>query len=173
MGLLRISESIKAYEYLILSLQASARSSIIGNMASALTTQKSFLNNFENVMNHRIDIREDIKRYQETLRYVSSKVDYNMGESTCMLPSDMNLTIKSGFVGHNHKILVSDGTFSLEKNDKVNTLELAEEPKINHKVVVQPTITHKNVATRRGKVALVLSLAVAFRIHGTVSNKKD
>ena len=38
-GLLRISESVRAYAYLILSSQASAISSIIGNTASALTAQ--------------------------------------------------------------------------------------------------------------------------------------
>ena len=37
--LLRISESVRAYAYLILSSQASARSSIVGNTASALTAQ--------------------------------------------------------------------------------------------------------------------------------------
>ena len=42
MGLLRISESVRAYAYLILSLQASARSRIIGNMASALLPRKLF-----------------------------------------------------------------------------------------------------------------------------------
>ena len=42
MGLLRISESVRAYAYLILSLQASARSKIIGNMASALLPRKLF-----------------------------------------------------------------------------------------------------------------------------------
>ena len=41
-GLLRISETIRAYAYLILSSQASARSRIIGNTASALTAQKLF-----------------------------------------------------------------------------------------------------------------------------------
>ena len=51
-GLLRISESIRAYAYLILSCQASARSGIVGNTASALTAQSAFLNNFENVVNH-------------------------------------------------------------------------------------------------------------------------
>ena len=49
--LLRISESVRAYAYLILSSQASARSSIVGNTASALTAQSAFLNNFENVVN--------------------------------------------------------------------------------------------------------------------------
>ena len=49
--LLRISESVRAYAYLILSSQASARSSVVGNLASALTAQSAFLNNFENVVN--------------------------------------------------------------------------------------------------------------------------
>ena len=79
-GLLRISESVRAYAFLILSSQASARSSIVGKTASALTAQSAFLNNFENVVNRRVDIREDIKRYQDTLSYTSSKVDYSVGE---------------------------------------------------------------------------------------------
>ena len=61
MGLLRISESVRAYAYLILSLQASARSSIVEDTASALTAQKAFLNNFEDIVNRRVDLREDIK----------------------------------------------------------------------------------------------------------------
>ena len=76
-GLLRISESVRAYAYLILSSQASARSSIVGNTASSLTAQSALLNNFENVVNRRVDICEDIKRYQDTLSYVSGKVDYS------------------------------------------------------------------------------------------------
>ena len=88
-SLLRISESVRAYAYLILSSQASARSGIFGNTASALTAQSDFLNNFEDTVNRRVDIREDIKRYQDTLSYASSKVDYSVGESIYMLPSDM------------------------------------------------------------------------------------
>ena len=66
-GLLKISESVRAYAYLILSSQASARSGIVGNTACALTAQLAFLNNFENVVNRRVDIRKDIKHYQDTL----------------------------------------------------------------------------------------------------------
>ena len=65
-------------------------------------------------MNRRVD-REDIKRYQDTLSYASSKVDYSMGQNSYMLPSDMNLEIKTGTVGYNNKILVSDEKFSLGK----------------------------------------------------------
>ena len=119
-GLLKISESVRAYVYLILSSQASARSSIVGNTASALTAQSAFLNNFENVVNHRVDIREDLKCYQDTLGYASSKVDYSVGENLFMLPSNMTLKIKTGTVGYNNKILVSDGKFILGKNEKVH-----------------------------------------------------
>ena len=75
-----------------------------------------------------------------------------MGENIYMLPSDMNLSIRSGTAQYNNKILIYDGTFSLGKNDKVNTLELAKEAtiskgdklKISHKVVVKPSITNED-----------------------------
>ena len=70
-GLLRISESVRAYAYLILSSQASARSSIVGNTTSSLTAQSAFFNYIENVVNRRVDISEDIKHYQNTLSYAS------------------------------------------------------------------------------------------------------
>ena len=60
-GCSTISEGVRAYEYLILSSQASARSCIMAHTASVLTVQKAFLNNFENVVNRRVDIREYIK----------------------------------------------------------------------------------------------------------------
>ena len=114
-GLYKISVSVRAYAYLILSSQASTRSSIVGNTASALTAQSAFLNNFENVVNCRVDIREDIKRCQDTLSYILSKVNCSMGQNIYMLSSDMNLKIKTGTVRYNNKILVSDEKFSLGK----------------------------------------------------------
>ena len=114
-GLLKISESIRAYAYLILSSQASARSGIAGNTASALTAQSAFLDNFENIVNRRVDIREDIKCYQGTLSYASSKVDHSVEQNVYMLPSDMNLKIKTGTVGYKKKILACNEKFSLGK----------------------------------------------------------
>ena len=99
-GLLWILESVRAYAYLMLSSQASARSSIVGNTASALTAQSPFLNNFEDIVNRRVNIQEDIKRYQDTLSYASSKVDYTVGQNIYMLPSNLELKIKTGTVGY-------------------------------------------------------------------------
>ena len=98
-----------------------------------MTAQSAVLNKFENVVNRRVDIQEDLKRYQDTLSYASSKVDYSVRENLFMFPSNMELKIRTGTVGYNKKILLSDGNFSLGKNDEVN-----ETPKISH----QSTITH-------------------------------
>ena len=85
---------------------------------SALTAQSAFLNNFEDIVNRRVNIQEDIKRYQDTLSYASSKVDYSFGQNIYMLPSNMNLKIRSGTVRYNNEILVSDGKFILGKGKK-------------------------------------------------------
>ena len=179
-GSYRISESVRAYAYLILSSQASARSVIVGNTAHVLTAQSAFLNNFENVVNHRVNIQEDIKHYQDTLSYASSKVDYSMGENIYMFPSDMNLNIRSGTVGYNNKILVSDEKFSLGKNDKVNALK-HEFTKISHTQTTnsneRPNISHKKqepllvgcsmpqtITCNEEKSALVLALESGFAI---------
>ena len=179
--MLKISESVRAYAYLILSSQASARSSIVGNTASALTAQSAFLNNFENVVNRRVDIRDDIKRYQDTLSYASSKVDHSVEENIYMIPSDMNLKIRSGTAGYNNKILVSDEKFILGKNGKVNltvpvmkshkVTQTATRPKRNSNDVLShaPAISQKNqepktITHNDEEIALVLALAGGFAI---------
>ena len=180
-GLYKTSESVRAYAYLILSSQASARSGIVGNTASALTAQSVFLNNFENIVNRRVDIREDIKRYQDTLSYTLSKVNYSVGQNIYMLPSDMNLKIKTGTVGYNNKILVSDGNLSLAKNNGVNlmvpaikshkVMQTAARPKHNSNDVLShaPAISHKpqkpkTITHNDEKIALVLALTGGFAI---------
>ena len=172
-GLYRISESVRAYVYLILSSQASARSGIILqvlNTASALTAQSAFLNNFEDIVNHRVDIRKDIKQYQDIPSYASSKVDYSMGENIYMLPNDMNLKIKTGTVGYNNKILVFSEKFSLGKNDKVNApamKSLAQTTNSNEVQAQKQTTTHKNqepqtITHNKEKISLVLFLTGGF-----------
>ena len=122
-------------------------------------------------MNRRLDIREGIKRYQDTLSYASSKVDYSVGENIYMLPSSMNWKIKTGTIGYNNKILVSNEKFILGKNEKVNlvapamkshktnSLGLTHAPAISQKNQEPKIITHNEE-----KIALVLALAGGFAI---------
>ena len=91
-----------------------------------------------------------------------------------MLPSDMNLKIRSGTVGYNNKILVSDGKFSLGKNENVNlTVPVMKSHKTNslehttigsHSNTAQglthaPTISHEDE-----KTALILFLTGGFTV---------
>ena len=127
-------------------------------------------------MNRRLDIQEDIKCYQNALSYASSKVDYSVGEHLYMLPSDMNLKIRLGTVGYNNKILVSDGNFSLGKNDEVNAgLAKSEEETTTkkmttiHKVVMKapqpPAPAKKAIITHEDeKIAVILLLADGFTV---------
>ena len=107
-----------------------------------------------------------------------------------MIPSDMNLKIRSGTIRYNNKILVSDGKFILGKNEKVNSLETpaiknhktnsletmkstqtAARPKHNSNDVLShtPAISQKNqerktITHNDEKIALVLALAGGFAV---------
>ena len=132
------------------------------------------MNNFEDIVNRRLDIREDIKHYQDTLSYASSKVDYSVGENLYVLPSNMKLKIKTGTVGYNNKILVSDGNFSLGKNENVNlTLPAIKSHETNsletpaieshsnttYGLTHAPTVSHEDE-----KTALILFLTGGFTV---------
>ena len=119
LGLQKISESVRDYAYLILTSQTSTRGTIVGHEARNLDAQRTFLNTFENIVNRRVNIPEDMRRFQKTLQYARSKVDYAIGEFVYMLPSDMNLRI-GNVRNYNNKIMVSKPGFSLGSNLKVN-----------------------------------------------------
>ena len=123
------------------------------------------MNNFENVVNRRVNIQEDIKRYQDTLSYASSKVIYSVGESIYMLPSDMTLKIRPGTVGYNNKILVSNVNFILGKNEKVDSLEI---PAIKyHKTNSLETPTIKNHKTNPLETPTIKSTQTAINSERT------
>ena len=105
LGLQKISESVRDYAYLILTSQTSTRGQIVGIESRNSDAQLTFLNSFENIVNRRVNIPEDIRRFQKTLQYARSKVDYAIGEFIYMLPSDMNLQIGK-VKNYNNKILI-------------------------------------------------------------------
>ena len=119
LGIQKLSESVRDYAYLILTSQTSTRGPIVGHEARNLDAQRTFLNTFENIVNRRVNIPEDIRRFQKTLQYARSKVDYAIGEFIYMLPSDMNLRI-GNVRNYNNKILISSPSFKIGTNVKVN-----------------------------------------------------
>ena len=132
LGLQKLSESVRDYTYLILTSQTSTRGPIVGHEARNLDAQRVFLNSFENIINRRFDIPEDIRRFQKTLQYARSKVDYVIGEFIYMLPSDMNLRI-GRVKNYDNKILVSSPSFKIGTNLKINLDGEKDKPDVKPK----------------------------------------
>ena len=145
LGLQKLSESVRDYAYLILTSQTSTRGPIVGHEARNLDAQRTFLNTFENIVNRRVNIPEDIRRFQKTLQYARSKVDYAIGEFVYMLPSDMNLRIRN-VRNYNNKILISSPSFKIGTNLKINLddndTKVAKNDKLDvkHKVKDRPNV---------------------------------
>ena len=132
LGIQKLSESVRDYAYLILTSQTSTRGPIVGHEARNLDAQRTFLNTFENIVNRRVNIPEDIRRFQKTLQYARSKVDYAIGEFVYMLPSDMNLWI-GNVRNYNNKILISSPSFKIGTNLKVNLDGEKDKPDVKPK----------------------------------------
>ena len=157
LGLQKLSETVRDYTYLILTSQTSTRGPIVGHEAQNLDAQRTFLNSFENIVNKRVNIPEDIRRFQKTLQYTRSKVDYVIGEFIYMLPSDMNLRI-GNVRNYNNKILISSPSFKIGTNAKINIdgeqVKLKDKPDVKSKEVemvktepdVKPIKKHKQDA---------------------------
>ena len=71
------------------------------------------------MLSRRVDIPEDIQRFQKTLQYARSKIDYVIGEFIYTLLSDMNLRIGK-IKNYNNKILISSPSFKIGTNLKIN-----------------------------------------------------
>ena len=157
LGLQKRSESVRDYAYLILTSQTSTRGQIVGIESRNLDAQRTFLNTFKNIVNRRVNIPEDIRRFQKTLQYARSKVDYVIGEFIYMLPSDMNLRIGK-VKNYNNKILISSPSFKIGTNVKINLdgeqAKLKDKPDFKPKEVemvktkpdVKPNKKHKQDA---------------------------
>ena len=179
---------VRDYAYLILTSQTSTRGPIIGHEAQNLDAQQVFLNTFENIMNRRVNIPEDIRRFQKTLQYARSKVDYAICEFICMLLSDMHLRIGK-VKSYNNKILIASPSFKIGTNLKINLdgekdkpdVKPKKEPDIEsnkeHKQDTKPNIKLKQdvkmirtepdmnkITYEEEKVALVLGITSIFTL---------
>ena len=139
-------------------------------------------------MNRRINIPEDIRRFQKTLQYARSKVDYAISEFIYMLPSDMNLWIGK-VKNYNNKILIASPSFNIGTNLKINLDGKKDEPDVKpkkepdiksnkeHKQDTKPNIKLKQdvkmigtepdmnkITYEEEKVALILGTTAVFTL---------
>ena len=92
-GIEKISKSVRAYVYLVLTSQVHARSSIVGNSAPAVDAEQDFKSTFKSLINEDYSIAVNVERYQGVLEHALLKVDFSLDIGISMLPSDLNLNI--------------------------------------------------------------------------------
>ena len=78
----------------------------MGN-GTAFDAQKQFLANIEDAINSPVDLPSQIARYQNTLKYARSKVDFVYGTGLYMSPSNMELPIGT-IQDYNNKIVIAN-----------------------------------------------------------------
>ena len=130
-GVSRINDSVRTLVWAILGAQAQARSSILG-VGRAFDAQKQFLANVEDAINSTVDLPDSIDRYQRTLQYARSKLDFVVGHGLYMLPSNMEVELGT-LNGYNNFIQIASDDMSLGYNSEVNdqqsvTKSLQSEP---------------------------------------------
>ena len=149
-GIEQISGSVRAYVYLVLTSQAQARSSMVGNSASAVDAQKVFNSMFKALINKDYSIGIDNERYQGVLEHALSKVDFSVGIGIYMLLSNLNLNIGKT-KGYNNKILVSNTGMKIGSNRDINEdhKKLLVTPPDNTPKIVIPAAQHDLVGATR------------------------
>ena len=143
-GIEKISRSVRACVYLVLTSQAQARSSIVFNSAPAVDAQQVFKSTFKALINKDYSVGIDIERYQGVLERALSKVDFSVGTGIYMLPSDLNLEIGKT-KGYNNKILVSNTDMKIGSNKDISKdHKKLPPPDDDLPQIVIPAVRHDN-----------------------------
>ena len=117
-GLARINQSIEAYCYCILGVQARTRSTIQGVSGGAIETQREFLDRIEDSIVLK-NISNSIQRYQEAIADTRTRLDFAVAQGVWLMPSRMVINTES-IVGYNNMLVVSDANMKLDVNNNVN-----------------------------------------------------
>ena len=110
---------MRAYICLFLTAQVQAKSRIVGNSESAVDAQQVFKSTFKALINEDYSIDIDIERYQGVFEHALSKVDFLIGTSIYILPSDLSLNMGET-KGYKNKILVTNTDTKIGSNKDTN-----------------------------------------------------
>ena len=115
-GISRLNDSIRTYVYCILGAQVLVRSTIIGNTGPSFDAQKQFLVLLEDSIHSSISIPDSIQKYQDAITNARVRLNFAIGPSLYLIPSDMILKINS-IEGYNNNIMVASDDMSFGIND--------------------------------------------------------
>ncbi|MES9897344.1 MAG: hypothetical protein ABW141_20915, partial [Candidatus Thiodiazotropha endolucinida] len=120
-GVERLNDSIRTYVWAILGAQAQTRSNIL-KAGTGFDAQKQFLANIEDAIASPVDIPSSIARYQKTLQYASTPLDFVFGIGLYLSPSDMALH-PGNVQGYNNEIVIAGSDAVIGHNPGINESE--------------------------------------------------
>ena len=134
------------------------------------------MNLFEELLKSDYSIADDIARYQGVLEHAMSNVDFSVGGGVYMLPSNMNLNINKT-QGFNNNILISDYSYKLGLNNKVNVIAkqktaIKTTPKRKTAIITTPKQKTRKKLRPHEKISIQNhndeKIALSFLMTGTV-----
>ena len=120
-GVARLNDSIRTLVWAILGSQTQTRSNIF-KIGTGFNAQKQFLANVKDAFASPTDIPSSIVRYQKTLQYASTPLDYIFGIGIYLAPSDMELHM-GNVQGYNNEIVIAGSDGVIGHNPGINELE--------------------------------------------------
>ena len=160
-GLEKISESVRAYAYLVLTSQAAARHSIIGDSAPSITAQRIWYDNLNDVISKEVSISADISRYQNVLKYARSRLNYSVGSHLYMLPGNMILKpLDKVISGYNDEIQINtSNVLGFQAPAKPVIKHLVESPSENT-VELTSTVEANSTAEEHDEEKMALTISI-------------
>ena len=115
-----LNDSMRTFVYCILGAQTQTKTSF-STPGTSLDAKRQFLSILEDCINAPVDLQSSLNRYQDSLQYARSKVDFVVGQNVYMMPTDLNLRIGT-HIGYNNEIQIAPKTTTaLGTNDYFNT----------------------------------------------------
>ena len=130
-GVERLNDSIRTFVWAILGAQAQTRSNIL-KTGTGFDAQKQFLANVEDAIASPVDIPSSIARYQKTLQYASTPLDYVFGIGLYIIPSDMALH-PGNVQGYNNEIVIAGSETAIGHNPGINESEQKSKATVDNK----------------------------------------
>ena len=120
-GVESLNDSIRTYVWAILGAPAQTRSNIL-KTGTGSDAQKQFLADIEDAIASPVDIPSSISRFQKTLQYAFTPLDFVFGNELYLSSSDLALHL-GNIQGYNNEIQIAGSVATIGHNPGINEAE--------------------------------------------------
>ena len=118
-GIIKINETVRTFVFSLLGAQAQTKTSVL-TPGTGLDARRQFAVIVEDVINTPIDIEASINRFQDSLQYAKSSLNFVIAPGIYLMPSDMELRV-GVHEGYNNNIQIATTDLSPGLNLNLNS----------------------------------------------------